>query len=64
MITAEVTHCCRSMDMLMMTLCNARERDREDWVALFRAVSDHFRVTSAFTPEGSSLGIIEAVWNE
>ena len=52
----------RSMDMLMLTLCNARERDRDDWEALFRSADERFRFVSAFIPENSSLGIIDAIW--
>lgn len=50
------------MDMLMLTLCNARERDRDDWEALFNNADSRFRFESAYVPEGSSLGIIEASW--
>lgn len=50
------------MDMLMLTLCNARERDRDDWEVLFKEADSRFRFGSAFVPEGSSLGIIEARW--
>ena len=50
------------MDMLMLTLCNARERDRDDWEMLFRESDSRFRFIGAYVPEGSSLGIIEAIW--
>lgn len=50
------------MDMLMLTLCNARERDRDDWQALFHEADERFVLVSAFVPKGSSLGIIEAIW--
>ncbi len=50
------------MDMLMLTLSNARERDRDDWEALFEAADDRFQFISAYVPEGSSLGIIEVTW--
>ena len=48
------------MDMLMLTLCNARERDRDDWEMLFKQADDRFHFVSAAVPEGSSLAIIEA----
>ena len=51
------------MDMLMLTLCNARERDRDDWKTLFKSADSRFYFVSAYIPEGSSLGIIEASWN-
>ena len=50
--------------MLMLTLCNARERDGEDWEALVREADGRFRVVSVFVPKGSSLGIIEVKWEE
>lgn len=50
------------MDMLMLTLCNARERDRDDWEMLFREADVRFGIVGASVPEGSSLAIIEAVW--
>ena len=48
--------------MLMLTLCNARERDRADWEMLFKQADNRFRFVDAVVPEGSSLAIIEAVW--
>jgi hypothetical protein len=52
------------MDMLMLTLCNARERDRDDWKMLFEKADSRFRFVDAFVPEGSSLAIIEAIWQD
>ena len=50
------------MDMLMLTLCNARERDRDDWEMLFKQADNRFQFVDASVPEGSSLAIIEAKW--
>ena len=50
------------MDMLMLTLCNARERDRDDWKMLFHEADSRFHFIGAYVPKGSSLGIIEAKW--
>lgn len=50
------------MDMLMLTLCNGRERDADDWKLLFAEIDSRLRLINAFVPEGSSLGIVEAVW--
>ena len=36
----------RSMDMLMMTLCNARERDRDDWATLFQEADKRFNMVT------------------
>lgn len=49
--------------MLMMTLSNARERDRDDWEMLFKQADERFQFAGAFVPEGSSLAIIEARWH-
>lgn len=50
------------MDMLMLTLCNARERDRDDWEMLFKQADDRFLFVGLVIPEGSSLAIVEAMW--
>ena len=46
----------------MLTLCNARERDRDDWETLFKTADSRFHFVNAYVPAGSSLGIIEASW--
>ncbi len=46
----------------MLTLSNARERDRDDWEKLFKEADNRFRLVSAHVPRGSSLGIIEVRW--
>ena len=48
--------------MVMLTLCNARERDRDDWEMIFQQADDRFGFVGAYVPDGSSLGIIEARW--
>ena len=50
------------MDMLMLTLCNARERDSDEWEMLFKQADDRFQFVNASMPEGSSLAIIVAKW--
>ena len=50
------------MDMLMLSLCNANERDRDDWEALFKEADDRFHLISVHVFKGSSLGVIEARW--
>ena len=52
------------MDMLMLTLCNGRERDADDWQVIFHEVDPRFQAVRGWVPEGSSLGIVEAVWAE
>ena len=50
------------MDMLMLSICNARERDTEDWRQVFEDADPRFKVLRVFTPSGSALGIIDVVW--
>ena len=50
------------MDMIMLSLFNARERERADWEALFAEADPRFRPVSVWVPEGATLAIVEAVW--
>ena len=50
-------------DMLMMSLFNSRERDRDDWVQVFREADERFVFEKAHVPQGSVMGIIEVVRN-
>ncbi|KAL6715591.1 hypothetical protein ACLMJK_006552 [Lecanora helva] len=52
----------RAMDMLMMSMFNARERDREGWISLFQQADSRFRFVDAIVPSGLDSAIIEAVW--
>ncbi|TVY93429.1 O-methyltransferase, partial [Lachnellula willkommii] len=52
----------RAMDMLMLSTCNARERDEEDWRQVFADADPRFRVLRVFTPTGAALGIVDVVW--
>jgi len=52
----------RDMDMIMFSLFNSRERDVDDWIALFKAADSRFGKVKAWIPEGGKLGIIESVW--
>lgn len=54
----------RAMDMLMLSICNARERDEEDWRQVFKEADSRFEVLRVFTPKGSALGIVDVVWKE
>ena len=48
--------------MIMLTLFNARERDRADWEQVFREADHRFGPVRAWVPAGATLAIIEAVW--
>jgi hypothetical protein len=48
--------------MIMFSLFNSRERDADDWDHLFRSADTRYGQVKAWVPEGSRLGIVEAVW--
>lgn len=50
--------------MLMMTLFNAREREIDDWVQLFREADARFRFVDAKRPEVGTMGVILAEWED
>lgn len=50
------------MDMTMLSLLNAKERDDADWVELFRMSDPGFKYLGHKTPVGSRMSIMEAVW--
>lgn len=52
----------RAIDLQMMVMLNAKERDRQAWIDLFKAADERFEVQSIGTPPDSALGIIEVVW--
>ncbi|KAF7945255.1 hypothetical protein EAE96_010033 [Botrytis aclada] len=54
----------RSLDMIMLSMHNSREREAEEWQDIFREADPRFGVLKIWTPAGASLAIIEAVWQE
>lgn len=46
----------------MMTLFNARERERGDWIQLFRAAGHQFKFVDAKRPQVGTMGVVEVVW--
>lgn len=46
----------------MLTLHNARERERGDWEVLFREADERFGNVKVWAPAGSIFAIIEAEW--
>ena len=52
----------REMDMIMLSLCNSRDREEKDWMILFEQADLRYRDVKAWVPNGASLAIIEAVW--
>jgi hypothetical protein len=56
----------RSMDLVMLTLLNARERSEGEFETLFKEASEGFeggfRFLGAKRPKGCRMSIVEAVW--
>ncbi|KAL1874202.1 hypothetical protein Plec18167_006139 [Paecilomyces lecythidis] len=52
----------RDMDMIMLSLYNSREREKDDWDMLFREADPRFRNVKTWVPEGAMLGVVEATW--
>lgn len=53
----------RGMDMIMLSLFNARERSKDDFEQLFAEADRRFQQIKVWKPEGSSLGLVEATWS-
>jgi hypothetical protein len=51
------------MDVTMLSLLNAKERDLEDFTQLFALADPRFKFLGAKTPVGSRMSIMEAVWD-
>lgn len=47
----------------MLVTVNAREREVDDWEALFNKADSRYRFLRAYMPPKSRLWIIEAEWN-
>ncbi|KAF2485885.1 O-methyltransferase [Neohortaea acidophila] len=53
---------CAAADLIMLQLFNSKERDMEDWAALFETADSRFRFQGGRLPTGSRLSVLEAVW--
>lgn len=51
----------RTMDVLMKTVCNSREREVDDWKSLFAQADERFRWQGAWKTSGK-LWFIESTW--
>ena len=51
------------MDLIVMSLFNAREREVRDWEKLFEMADSRFTDVKVWVPEGSSLCLLEATWS-
>lgn len=52
------------MDIAMMTMQNAQERDKGEWVDLFKRADERFQFMKVVQPEKSDLAVIEFIWRE
>ncbi|KAI4859218.1 putative O-methyltransferase [Hypoxylon rubiginosum] len=52
----------RAMDVTMLEIGNAKERDLDEWKALFEQADQRFVFKGMQQPPGSSLAILEATW--
>lgn len=55
---------CSAMDIAMMTMQNAQERDRDEWINLFNAADERFHFVQVVQPKNSDLAVIEFIWEE
>lgn len=46
----------------MLEIGNAKERELEEWKALFSQADERFVFKGVFQPEGSRLSLLEVVW--
>ncbi|KAK4222706.1 O-methyltransferase-domain-containing protein [Podospora fimiseda] len=53
---------CRTLDLLMQVVVNAREREADDWTEIFSEADRRYRVNRVWRPEGSVMSFIEAQW--
>ena len=52
------------MDLAMLEISNAKERDLSEWKSLFQNADQRFVFKGAKQPPGSSLAIIEVRWEQ
>ncbi|KAK8021231.1 O-methyltransferase- family 2 [Apiospora arundinis] len=53
----------RTLDVIMLTVTNSRERELDDWRDLFRNADPRYRFLKAWKPTKSQLWFIEAEWD-
>jgi hypothetical protein len=52
----------RSMDVIMLSLFNSKERDEDDWIGLFKKADLRFSNVKIWRPEGDTMSLIEILW--
>jgi hypothetical protein len=53
---------CRSFDILMKSFTNAKERNAQEWAALFTKADPRFEFQGICIPPGAKCAVIEAKW--
>ncbi|KAI4190536.1 MAG: hypothetical protein LQ348_003646 [Seirophora lacunosa] len=54
----------REWDIMMLALCNAQERDHDDWEELLQAADARFKLEEVRRTAGAKLAMIVARWDE
>ena len=62
MLVTLVNLLCSNFDLSMKQLMNAKEREMDEWTALFAAADPGFKLKSVEVPEGSKLAVLQIVW--
>ncbi|KAH7091604.1 putative O-methyltransferase [Paraphoma chrysanthemicola] len=60
----EIERKLRAMDLTMLQIANAREREMGEWKELFGKADKRFRFVGARSLEGSKLTMLEVVWDQ
>lgn len=63
MILTNISGPFRAIDLNMLCILNARERDADEWGSLFAEPDPRFDFQGVKRPSGSNLAIMEAIWN-
>ena len=53
----------RTLDVVMLTVTNSRERELDDWKDLFLNADPRYKFLRAWRPTKSQLWFIEAEWD-
>ena len=58
----KITNVNRKVDIMMMSLMNGKERELDQWKALFEQADPRFKWSGGIKPEGSRLWICIVTW--
>ncbi len=54
----------RALDLTMLEIGNAKERDLDEWKDLLDEADARLKFRNMYQPPGSTLAILEAVWDD